>query len=147
MRILLKQIKKLDFSKIVEIIMAGVLMLSPLVSFAVAPGNVNSPIGSSVLNGVCSSGQVVCNSSLTLTGLITVILQWVLGLAGLVAVIMLIIGGFLYMTAGGNDDRMKKAKKYIYRSLIGLVIVIVAFVIVSVISNAATGLGQTGTPQ
>lgn len=64
------------------------------------------------------------------------IIQILLAIAGLVAVIFLIIGGFRYITAGGNEETAEAAKKTITNAIIGIVVIILAFVIVRVISNA-----------
>jgi TRAP-type C4-dicarboxylate transport system permease small subunit len=50
-------------------------------------------------------------------------------IAGIVAVIVIIIGGFMYITSAGNTDRIKTAKNAILYSVIGLVVVITAFII------------------
>jgi type IV secretory pathway VirB2 component (pilin) len=58
------------------------------------------------------------------------IVQWVLGFLGLVAVIMILIGGFQWMTAGGNEEKVASAKKIISAAVIGLIIVLLAWAIV-----------------
>ncbi|MBU0597709.1 pilin, partial [Patescibacteria group bacterium] len=63
------------------------------------------------------------------------IVQWALGFLGLVAVIMIIYGGFVWMTAGGNQEKVAKAKKIITRAVIGLVIVLLAWAIVLWVFN------------
>jgi hypothetical protein len=75
----------------------------------------------------------------TATEVILRIIQIALAIAGLIAVIFLIIGGFRYITAGGNEEAAEGAKKTITNSIIGIVVVILAFVIVRVISNALIG--------
>ena len=64
------------------------------------------------------------------------VIEILLAIAGLVAVIFLIVGGFRYITAGGNEETAEGAKKTLINAIIGVVIVILAFVIVRVISNA-----------
>lgn len=58
------------------------------------------------------------------------IIQWILGLLGLFAVIMILYGGFTWMTAGGNEEKVEKAKKIVTAAVIGLVIILVAWAIV-----------------
>ena len=58
------------------------------------------------------------------------IIQWILGLLGLVAVILILYGGFTWMTAGGSEEKVEKAKKIITAAIIGLVVVLVAWAIV-----------------
>jgi len=67
------------------------------------------------------------------------IIQWVLGFLGLVAVIMILIGGFQWMTAGGNEEKVASAKKIISAAVIGLIVVLLAWAIVTfVVSQTST---------
>jgi hypothetical protein len=83
------------------------------------------------------------NNSLTDT--ILRIIQILLGLAGLVAVLILIIGGFRYITSFGNEETTGEAKKMILNAIIGIVIIILSFVIVQVVSSVANRGVSTGT--
>lgn len=58
----------------------------------------------------------------TIGNIITIIL----GLVGVVAVIMLIIGGFKYTVSGGNDKSVEAAKNQIMYAVIGIVITLLA---------------------
>lgn len=57
------------------------------------------------------------------------IINVAMGLLGIVAVVIILLGGFKWMTAGGNDENVKSAKKLIVSGIIGLVIIITAFAI------------------
>lgn len=57
---------------------------------------------------------------------------------GIAAVIMLIIGGFRYVTSSGNQETVKAAKNTITYALIGLVIVALAQLIVNFVLNKTT---------
>lgn len=48
---------------------------------------------------------------------------------GIIFVILIVYAGFLYMTAGGEEDNVKKAKKLLSQSIIGLIIIISAYAI------------------
>src|SRR5680860_85558 len=48
--------------------------------------------------------------------------DWVLGFIAIIATLVIIYGGILYMTAGGNDDAVGKAKKTISYGIIGMVV-------------------------
>ena len=62
-----------------------------------------------------------------------------LPIAGLVAVLFIIIGGFQYITSRGNEEQAETGKKTLTNAIIGLVIVICAYVIVVVVINALAG--------
>ncbi|MBQ3352768.1 hypothetical protein IJG89_00220 [Candidatus Saccharibacteria bacterium] len=72
----------------------------------------------------------------TLNANITAILNWVIGILGIVAVIVIIIGGVKYMTSSGDAGKVKSAKDTILYGIIGLIICVLAFAIVNfVIAN------------
>ena len=72
------------------------------------------------------------------------IIRTVLGLVGVIAVGMVLYGGFLWMTAAGNEDRVQQAKRLLVNSLIGLAIVLTSFSIAQFVVNnlvaATTGI-------
>jgi len=61
-----------------------------------------------------------------------------LGFLGVIAVVIILVGGFKWVTAGGEEEKVKKAKKYIYQGLIGLVICLAAYAIASYALEAVT---------
>lgn len=67
------------------------------------------------------------------------VIKVVAGLAGLIATGFLVVGGLGYITSSGNPEKLDKSKQTIIWSLIGLAIVIGAFVISSIVTNLATG--------
>ena len=63
-----------------------------------------------------------------------------LGLLGIIFLIMIIIGGFNWMTAAGNDDKITRAKATLFRGVIGLLIVVAAYVITAFVFKALSGI-------
>lgn len=63
------------------------------------------------------------------------VLQAALVIAGYVAVIMLIRGGFMYMLAAGDVGGMTNAKKTITNAVVGLIIAVLAASIVNAIAS------------
>ena len=59
-------------------------------------------------------------------------------IVGAVAIIMLIYGGFRYITSGGESGRVGNAKNTIIYAIIGLVIVALAQLIVHFVLNTAS---------
>jgi hypothetical protein len=69
-------------------------------------------------------------------------------IVGAVAVIMLIYGGFRYITSGGDSGRVGNAKNTLLYAVIGLVIVALAQIIVQFVltkTNSVTSNGTLGT--
>jgi hypothetical protein len=60
---------------------------------------------------------------------------------GIIAVVIVLYGGFVWLTAAGNEDRVSTAKKIIVAGVIGLIIILAAFLIVNfVVENVSTAL-------
>lgn len=55
------------------------------------------------------------------------IIKVVLGFVGTIAFIVFLYGGFLWLTARGSDEQVKKAKQYLFNGLIGTIIIILAY--------------------
>jgi hypothetical protein len=92
-------------------------------------------------------------SKTTVGQLIFSVIQVLLILSAVVAILFIIIGGFRYMTSSGNQEQADKGKKMITSAIIGLVIVILSYTIVSILIRTVTtgdvlgtgGGGPTGT--
>lgn len=59
------------------------------------------------------------------------IIRVAMGLLGIVAVVIILIGGFKWMTAGGNEEQVGEAKKWIFSGVIGLAIILAAYALAS----------------
>ncbi len=70
------------------------------------------------------------------------ILQAIMGLAGLVFFAMLIVGGFKYLTSGGDPKKAASASSTLTTSIIGVVGVILAWLILKFITDF-TGIDVT----
>ncbi len=71
----------------------------------------------------------------TAEGLLVRIVGLILSVAGTIAVLFIVIGGFRYVMAGGNEEQVKKAKGTVTWAVIGLIIILVSYTIMSVIRN------------
>ena len=68
--------------------------------------------------------------------------NFVLSFLGLIAVLIIIYSGFLYVTARGEQDQMDKGKKGIVSAVIGIVIILSSFAIVNTLIQAPSGNGR-----
>jgi len=68
-----------------------------------------------------------------------------LGFLGIIFVILVLYAGFLWMTAGGNESKIEESKKYLSRSIIGLIIILMAYSITGMIICYTVGATTTGT--
>lgn len=95
----------------------------------------NSPI-SMAASGIpaCDAGSnaAICktNSNL-LGGVLKNVINIMLYLAGIIAVIMVVIGGLRYITSDGDPQKANQAKNTILYALIGVTVAVLAFSIVN----------------
>jgi len=76
--------------------------------------------------------------------LIARIIRVALGLLGIVAVALVIWGGYMYMTAAGNEEQSADGRKIVVAGVVGLIIILAAYAIASfVVSNLAKETGAS----
>lgn len=73
-----------------------------------------------------------------ISNLITTAINIMSVVVGIAAVIMIMVGGFKYVTSGGESSKTSSAKNTIVYAVIGLVIVAFAQFIVKFVINTAT---------
>ncbi|MBI4215142.1 MAG: hypothetical protein HY602_00250 [Parcubacteria group bacterium] len=79
----------------------------------------------------------------TLTQRVGILINYILGIIGTVAVIYAIYGGTMWITAAGSSEKVKTAQKIIINACLGIIAVSMAYLIVSLAISA--GAGQLGT--
>jgi hypothetical protein len=99
------------------------LVMLPSLALALDPSNFNNGTGSVNL-GTAELLSTVVN-----------VINWILGFLVLIAVIIILIGGFKWMTASGNEEKVGAARKTIISGIIGLIIVLAAYAIASFVIN------------
>lgn len=70
------------------------------------------------------------------------IVSYALGFAGIVLFVLLLIGGFRFITSGGDPKAIEGARKTLTSAIIGLVIILVSYLILILITNI-TGVDVT----
>lgn len=69
------------------------------------------------------------------------VIKGFMGLLGMVAVVIILLGGFKWMTAAGSEEKVAEAKKLIISGIIGIFIILSAYAI----SNFVVGSILNGT--
>ena len=77
----------------------------------------------------------VCTGQNSAPDMIEIVINTALYVLGMVAVLMIVIGGIRYTTSGGNSAQTKSAKDTILYAVIGLVVAILAYTIVNFVLN------------
>lgn len=75
--------------------------------------------------------------------MITQIVGYILAMVGVILLVQIIFAGYSWMMSGGNEEKIKKAKGKIVNSIIGIAIIMVAYVLVSTIFGLLVQVTQT----
>jgi uncharacterized membrane protein YuzA (DUF378 family) len=116
-------------------LMLALVPAGVLAGSAYAACSSNSQSGTEVLNGISKAGP--CDES-GITSTISTAVQILSVVAGIAAVIMVIISGFRYITSGGDSGKVGNAKNSLIYALVGIAIVVLAqFLVHFVINNTS----------
>ena len=133
---------------IIIIIILGGLLGAGLVSAQIIDPGVASSLTSQIAT---TSGY---SQTASLGGIIAILVRAALGLLAIIFLILMIMAGFNWMTAGGDENKVKKAQDTIKTAIIGLLIVLAAYAITYFIFNylpfngsLTGGTGAGGTPK
>ncbi len=95
-------------------------------SFGITTGTAPTGIGvSNYFKPLCPLN----GDNVTLGGLVDLVITYMLYIAGALAVIYLLYAGIAYITAGGDETKATKARTAIVNAIIGIIIIVLAFVI------------------
>ena len=73
------------------------------------------------------------------------IVRVLLGFLGIIAIIIILYGGFVWLTSAGNEEKVGQAKKIITAGIIGLIIIFVSYAIAEfVITQLLVATGAEG---
>ncbi len=142
--------KKKYYQKIILVIIISFLIVSlPTALLAAESGQSSQSTKTSLFEKLKKSGKEGgYKENLTseyLPEIVANIVKIVLSLLGVIFICLIIYGGFLWMTAAGNEERIKKARAIIANAAIGLAIVLAAYAITVFVINAIqTASGGVG---
>lgn len=106
---------------------AGAMLLAALPVLAQSVGQLGIEYGT-------ATGLGTADIRSTMASIINV----ALGLLGIVAVVIIVAGGFIWMTSGGNDEKVEKAKNMIFMGIVGLAIILSAYAIATFVISQLT---------
>jgi len=87
----------------------------------------------SVVLGWTNAGAFA--STTTLTALALKVLNFLLSIIGVLAIIMMVIGGILYVTAGGDENRVDTGKKIVLYSIVGVALSLASLALITQIAK------------
>lgn len=119
--------------RIKQMIVALAIVAGLSVALSPAPA-----LAINVFNQCSGNPSVICQSANkdSATSMVKNIINVVLYVLGIVAVIMIIVGGFRYVISGGDAGSVTAAKNTIMYAVIGLIVAVLAYAIVNFVLNA-----------
>ncbi len=119
--------KKNIFSIIITTFILGLLIFpAALPALATTTGQ---NAGTKIKQGIIDTGVAaeLGNADTDVREVVALIINALLGFLGVLFTVLIIYGGFLWMTAAGNDQQVEKARKILTQATIGLLIVVLAY--------------------
>jgi hypothetical protein len=86
-----------------------------------------------------SKNKVIKDEDVTPAVIIGMVIKSFLGLLGGLALVMMVWGGFQWLTSAGNDEKVKKGTQTMMWAIIGMVIVLASYLLVSTVLRFLSG--------
>ncbi|MBM5790007.1 hypothetical protein FJZ23_02905 [Candidatus Parcubacteria bacterium] len=129
-------------------IAAALLVSAPALLGGALDASAQALSADELFGGAADGGSAFASSAglgeKDLVDTIASIIRVALGFLGIIAVIIILLGGFKWMTSQGNDTKVADAKKLIYAGIIGIVIVLSAYAIANFVITKIAGVTQAG---
>lgn len=128
--------KKTTIKKFVSMAIFSAFAISmSMTSFVSAAAlNADDAFGGTNIKGQIQSGTGLGNADPR--AMAAKVINIMLGFLGIIAVVIILFGGFKWMTAAGNDDKVGEAKKLLGAGVIGLIIVLMSYALASFVIDA-----------
>lgn len=81
------------------------------------------------------SVPVSVSASASITTILLNVLNFLLNILGVLAIVMMVIGGFMYLTSAGDEDRIDRGKKILIWSIVGVIVALASLIIVRQIAD------------
>ncbi len=139
--------KKIFFLLILIILFTGILSLNPSQVRAdnQTDNQTTEPAPLEMLQKTRPGGPGQPVTEQTIASYVGGIIQIALGFVGIILFIVILYGGFLWMTAGGNEEQVTKAKTWIKNGVIGIIIIVMAYAISYFVIKQLLEIGKTRT--
>ncbi len=119
------------------LMMSGLLVLSLAVAHWGIP-DVFASAGFGVNRNIVPDEIAIATANEdSLIDLVRTLLNYFLGFLGIIALAIVIYGGFMYVTAGVNDSGAETGKKVLTYAAIGIIVILLSFVIVNTLLQSA----------
>lgn len=139
--------KKLKFCAMFALlVLGGMGVFAALGNDAYAAKKCECPIdGQTCENSIaeCGVGATNSNPDTKLMPTVQTAINVILSVVGVVAVVVLIVGGINFITSQGDTGKVAKARNTILYGVVGLIVALLSFAIVNFVLSSVFGNGET----
>ncbi|MDD4607260.1 MAG: pilin [Patescibacteria group bacterium] len=121
-----------NYKIIISILLLSLFFLPQVSQAKLLPTPTGScPNNLSCVDGKCSGTTLECNYTLDdiLRGFVD-FSEWLLKILGTIALLMFVVGGAMYLTSGGNEEKVKQGTAILKGTITGIIIALLAWTIV-----------------
>ena len=126
----------------------SLIVLVNLFSFVLTTSIAQADVGREITEQLEPIGDVYDQDNVdegTFTEAIAKVIKIVLGFLGVIFIILILYAGFTWMTAAGNEEKVKKAKDIMVAAVIGVTIVLMAYAITYFVIDQLLEATDVGT--
>jgi lysylphosphatidylglycerol synthetase-like protein (DUF2156 family) len=120
---------------------AGILLVAPETAFAAEDSTATTIISEGLSNAATGTYAQGVTASVFIGNLIRVLLS----ATGLTFLVLTVYAGILYMTAAGDEGKVKKAKQMLTTAVVGLIIIVGAYAITSFVIDSLAEASKPAT--
>ncbi len=135
-------LKKITMSFLATAFVAAAMLGTTLVPAHAQLSNPPGSGGDRVQSGLNDIGSAfpegVKDNNVDIRSIVRKVINWALYLAAIVAVIFIIIGGYMYIFSAGDQTKAGKGRQTLVNALIGLTLIILSYLIVQVVYRFLT---------
>jgi len=125
----------------VPILITLLLISAPLIVFAGgSPADTNYGLTNTVegagITEFAPSGKALSKDQSSLNVIAGKFINYVLGIVGTIFLIVILVGGYKWMTASGSEEKIAEGKKMIIQGINGMIAIFLAYALAYVIIEA-----------
>jgi len=131
---------------VLQLVALLILILLPAPSHAQIKFNPQVSIPNSNFTHSDTPGSGITIQPTSIGEYIRSIYRYAIGIVGILATVVLMFGGFRWLTAGGNASTISEAQEWIKAALTGLVLTFSAYLILATVNPALINLAPINAP-
>ncbi len=132
-------------TKKIALVIVAAMALAGLM-LALTPAPVSADVAATLSEGLGKAAGDNYDTGGTLPGFAGNIISALLAATGMIFLVITVYAGVMYMTAAGDEAKVKKGKAMLVQSMIGLIIIIGAYAFTKFVIDEIGAAADAGTP-